>query len=1417
MKKILLLAAAAIMAAGALQAKTADEFRIYLNPGHGSFGANDRPMKTIGHPNTGVVNAEGTTWIDTDTLGFYEGRGTLPRAFGIGSYLKSVGVKSENIVYSRTANGPWPYSTPNSQYDPEQLYNKPLAVICEEVEEGNFDMFISSHSNAATDGTTTNYPLFLYRGYDTGQTGDAGYNGPGVPGSDEMGRTVWPYHYMGEIEPQSHYSVTNTNVRGDINFYGSYSTATRNNGNQYSGYLGVLKHGVPGYLNEGFFHTYQPARHRALNFDYDRLEGIREARGVATYWGFTLNGKGEIAGTVKDLHEKIVNNLYTYAYGSDDQWLPLNGAVVTLKKDGAEVASYTCDNEWNGFFAFFNLDPGSYTVEATCNEYKVLEEPIAVTVSANQTSYAFVKLENENYVPEKIVYENYPDPAQPGYLKLAGTFVFGQDDGTTYDGIVGNIAQMLQYGDSTIVLSHEGTLAHLYIVDNNTKQVVKNLNTEGLFTMTDNLGFYNQIGSIALSADRKLVGVTAVRNSYSDADLSRNPNGGAGYQRGTMHAYYWDNFDAAPTDWFATQYSSNWYNADLGFGVAVSGPIEECVVCVPAPTSGSSRGIRPAFFAVQNGQVVSTSRANANATIALTELGDPLAIEGNIDGYPVANFGYIKVAVSPFDDNAFIIGGSKAGKLYEFPITADGAVPTYNEFNADAELLGNGLQIFKYAKHSLMVAPYGADNSVNGIKIYDITNGLANASLVKTINTDIAAAEGAPALQAITANGADFAWAGAAVNQEAIRAFLLGSDGNIVRFATDDEGVEQPIVKGIYAYDLRYVKNEDSYTFSFKANDNANEATITFRDLDSNEELATMPIENVVLGENTITIPADQIPAVAAGKLQWEITLVGEPIARIDLLSELNNDNVYSGCLFNNIDKNPESPHFGNIYVGNRISQPNEGNGLYVYDPLMNRQNSTAYHGTTMLSSPYRLAVAPDGTVYIPDWSDPYSGVYVADPDNIEADFTQFFEGERAGSGLFTNNGVNVGGSATSVAFIGKGADTKMYVFSEDVPGPSGNGNGVAIYNVGNEDGTIAKTWGVAPNNYFDIGAKMLNTNGNVVPTEDGGAFVSQVRSAGNNQSGVPSFVYVNPEGSIVFNSGIDLQDLNGSLGGGLAISNDGNTLVINNGTGAIEFFDLAWNDAVPVITPRGYSFVSAARRDDGSSHNNYIYQMNFDYGGNLVVTGNKVAMYSIPTDNNRNTTPSTMEIENTGMTEFYLVGSFTEPAWSQEEDVRIPFVEDGDGNFVATDVVLAAEDEFKIITPANDGWTWLGGEHESTDYFLVTPNFYNNATEITLVPDDPEGKGNFRMEYGPATYKITIKNPSEVPADGIAPKGLQAPLVMVMEKTTGINTINTGKKVVSVKYVNLAGIESETPFQGVNIVVTRYEDGSQTSTKVIK
>lgn len=51
----------------------------------------------------------------------------------------------------------------------------------------------------------------------------------------------------------------------------------------------------------------------------------------------------------------------------------------------------------------------------------------------------------------------------------------------------------------------------------------------------------------------------------------------------------------------------------------------------------------------------------------------------------------------------------------------------------------------------------------------------------------------------------------------------------------------------------------------------------------------------------------------------------------------------------------------------------------------------------------------------------------------------------------------------------------------------------------------------------------------------------------------------------------------------------------------------------------------------------------------------------------------------------------------------------------------------------------------------------------------------------------------------------------------TGVENLKGDKAVVSVQYVNVAGQVANTPFQGVNMVVTRYADGSTVTTKVIK
>lgn len=50
----------------------------------------------------------------------------------------------------------------------------------------------------------------------------------------------------------------------------------------------------------------------------------------------------------------------------------------------------------------------------------------------------------------------------------------------------------------------------------------------------------------------------------------------------------------------------------------------------------------------------------------------------------------------------------------------------------------------------------------------------------------------------------------------------------------------------------------------------------------------------------------------------------------------------------------------------------------------------------------------------------------------------------------------------------------------------------------------------------------------------------------------------------------------------------------------------------------------------------------------------------------------------------------------------------------------------------------------------------------------------------------------------------------------TGISNVNTGN-VVNVKYYNVMGVEGSVPFKGVNIVVTTYDNGTRSTSKIVR
>ena len=59
--------------------------------------------------------------------------------------------------------------------------------------------------------------------------------------------------------------------------------------------------------------------------------------------------------------------------------------------------------------------------------------------------------------------------------------------------------------------------------------------------------------------------------------------------------------------------------------------------------------------------------------------------------------------------------------------------------------------------------------------------------------------------------------------------------------------------------------------------------------------------------------------------------------------------------------------------------------------------------------------------------------------------------------------------------------------------------------------------------------------------------------------------------------------------------------------------------------------------------------------------------------------------------------------------------------------------------------------------------------------------------------------------------------LTINVNPATAVSGIDAGREIQSVHYVNAIGQTSDRPFDGVNIVVTRYTDGTVTTAKIMK
>lgn len=133
------------------------------------------------------------------------------------------------------------------------------------------------------------------------------------------------------------------------------------------------------------------------------------------------------------------------------------------------------------------------------------------------------------------------------------------------------------------------------------------------------------------------------------------------------------------------------------------------------------------------------------------------------------------------------------------------------------------------------------------------------------------------------------------------------------------------------------------------------------------------------------------------------------------------------------------------------------------------------------------------------------------------------------------------------------------------------------------------------------------------------------------------------------------------------------------------------------------------------------------------------------------------------------------------------------DGTPVESMVTKVAEGEIVTVTAtAKQGY--------------VIKSFEVKQGEIVIGLDEDPYEGEFSLR---ADGNTTETHTFVMPGDDVA-------INVVFELSTGIDSISM-ENVKAVRYYNAAGVESATPFQGVNIVVREMTDGSKSVVKVVK
>jgi len=204
------------------------------------------------------------------------------------------------------------------------------------------------------------------------------------------------------------------------------------------------------------------------------------------------------------------------------------------------------------------------------------------------------------------------------------------------------------------------------------------------------------------------------------------------------------------------------------------------------------------------------------------------------------------------------------------------------------------------------------------------------------------------------------------------------------------------------------------------------------------------------------------------------------------------------------VNRNPGSQYFGRIYVSESVGGTTAAgrvtqDGIYMLNADVTDavgQGNTARNGGVAWSttnSPFRVEVGPDNNVYLGDWSDLHSGLWMGDPDFVSA--TELLDSTgRDSTGMNTTHG-----SISGFVVEGSGAARTIYTCDEDLPSPtSGQRGSIWRYDIGTNSSFSGPPSGLLYDDLGTGGNLIFNYYNDLVRASDGTWWYSQDRSGGS-------------------------------------------------------------------------------------------------------------------------------------------------------------------------------------------------------------------------------------------------------------------------------------------------------------------------------